>query len=153
MAELELLRTQREEEECKVKEREERRKKEEEERAWRQCEEEERRAKEQLEKEQEEVRRSSSMSSTSPKARNHLYSMAAQSQIAVSIRPLRPSAAIVSIAARQGVLESAWLPLRGASRPTVGDKIVSECGRSATETAIRPMHMEFFLPKWVAVSS
>ena len=153
LAELELLRTQQEEEERKVKEREERRKKEEEERARRQREEEERRAKEQLEKEQEEVRRSSSVSTSSPRARGNLYGVAAQSQIAVSIRPLRPSAAIVSIAARQGVLESAWLPLKGAIRPTVGDEIVSGRGRSATETAIRPMHMEFFLPRWVAASS
>ena len=152
LAELELLRTQQEEEERKVKEREERRKKEEEERAQRQREEEERRAKEQLEKEQEEVRRSSSMSTTSPRARSNLYGIAAQSQIAVSIRPLRPSAAIVSIAARQGVLESAWLPLQGVIRPTVGDEVVSGCGHSATEIAIRLMHMEFFLPRWVAVS-
>ena len=112
LAELELLRTQQEEEERKVKEREERRKKEEEERAQRQREEEERRAKEQLEKEQEEVRRSFSMSLTFLRAQSNLYSMAAQSQITVSIRLLRLSAAIVSIAARQGVLESAWLPLR-----------------------------------------
>ena len=147
LAELELLRTQQEAEERKVKEREERRKREEEERARRQREEEERRVKEQLEKEREEVRQSSSMATTSPRARNHLYGVAAQSQIAVSIRPLRPSAAIVSIAARQGVLESAWLPLRGAIRPTVGDEVVSGCGRSATEIAIRPMHMEFFLPR------
>ena len=142
------LQAQQEEEERRAKEEEERRKKDEEERVRRQQEEEEeRRAKERQEKEQEDGRRSSLASSSSPRRRSNVRGVAAQSQIAVSIRPLHPSAAIVSIAARRGVLESAWLPLRGAIRPTVGDEVVLGHGRSAMESAIQPMHMEFFLPR------
>ena len=146
-AELAHLQVQQEEEERREKEQEERRKKDEEEREQRRQEEEERRAKERHEKEQEDERRSSSASSSSPRNRSNVRGVAAQSQIAVSIRPLRPSAAIVSIAAQRGVLESAWLPLRGAIRLTVGDEVVLSRGRSATESAIQPMHMEFFLPR------
>ena len=73
--------------------------------------------------------------------------VASESQIAVSIRPLRPSSTILSIAARGGVTESAWLPLKGSIRPTVGDDVVLGRGLFATANAIRLMHMEFFLSR------
>ena len=63
------------------------------------------------------------------------------------IQPLRPSAAVVSMAALGRVTESAWLPIKGSIHPRVGDEVVSGRGLSATEERIRPLHLEFFLPR------
>ena len=152
MTELSKLQRQQEEEEKVLKEREEARKKAEEERDRRR-EAEEKREKERQQRVQEETaqRQASTVSppASSSRRRGRVpVGVASESQIAVSIRPLRPSATLLSIAARGGgVTESAWLPLRGAIRPTVGDDVVLGRGLTATADAIRPMHMEFFLPR------
>ena len=152
MTELSKLQRQQEEEERVLKEREEARKKAEEERDRRR-EAEERREKERQQQIQEEVTRCQALAVSPPASSSRRrgrvpVGVASESQIAVSIRPLCPSATLLSIAARGGgVIESAWLPLRGASRPTVRDDVVLGRGLSATADAIRPMHMDFFLSR------
>ena len=153
LEELANVQREHEEEEKRIKEREEARREAEEERVRRRREEREKRETERQQRareaEEEENRRrpSNGVSSELLRGRGRLSGVAAAAQLAVSIRPLRPSAAIVSIAARRGVLSSAWLPIKGAIRPTVGDEVVLGRGRTATEAAIQPMHMEFFLPR------
>ena len=154
----------REREERRAKEREEaeRRRKEEEETRQR---EEARRREEQRRRDEAQARRASrqqSQSSTQSQGRvppspSRLSQQSARSvpgaesgtQVAVALRPLRPSAVSVSYAALRRVTESAWLPIRGSIRPTVGDRIVGGRGLTCSVADIAPLHMEFLLPRWV----
>ena len=157
-AELAELHRRRALEEQRMKEREEaeRKRKEEEERRRREQqrrqEERERREGERQRRSQEEASQSpAQQGSSSPRrsgtSREAPTGSAVETRVSVSVQSLRPSAAIVSLAARRCVLESAWVPLRGDIRPRVGDEVVSGRGPGVSDRDIRPMHMEFFLPR------
>ena len=80
-------------------------------------------------------------------AANSAASSSNSEALVPSIQPLRPSAAVVSLAALDGVTNSRWIPIKGDIHPRVGDEIVSGRGLSATEGSIKPLHLEFFLPR------